>query len=86
MQGVDQYNRLITLFSMSNLLFDKYYKKVAMIHMDLAVTNAYLHYKMDNDSLPLKYTRCTFMERLQNQTITVNCSRKVRQLNTNDKK
>ena len=85
MQGVDQFNRLITLFSMSNLHFDKYYKKVAMILMDLAVTNAYLHYKMDNASLPLKYTRCTFMERLQNQMITVNWSRKVRQLNTNDK-
>ena len=52
MQGVDQFNKLITLFSMSNLHFDKYYKKVAMILMDLAVTNSYLHYKMDNASLP----------------------------------
>ena len=86
MQGVDQYNRLITLFSMSNLHFDKYYKKVALILMDLTVTNVYLHYKIDNASLPLKYTRCTFMEMLQYQMITVDWSIKVRQRHTNDKK
>ena len=84
MQGVAQFNRLLTLFSMADLYFDKYYKKVAMILMDFALTNAYLHYKMDHPNLEKKYTRCTFMEKLQYQMIHVDWAKKARALNRND--
>ena len=49
MQGVDQFNKLLTLFSLANLKFDKYYKKIAMVLLDFAITNAYLHFKIANE-------------------------------------
>ena len=55
-----------------------------MILMDFALTNAYLHYKMDHPNLEKKYTRSTFMEALQYQMIHVDWAKKVRALNRND--
>ena len=63
MQGVDQFNKLLTLHSLASLKFDKYYKKIAMVLLDFALTNAYLHYKIANeDTMDKKYRRVTFME------------------------
>ena len=82
MQGVDQFNKLLTLFSMANLKFNKYYKKIAMVLLDFALTNAFLHFRLANKKrLDKKYTRVTFMERLQEQMISMNWSDKVLQLN-----
>ena len=47
MQAVDQFNRLMSLFSLSEShTFTKYYKKVAMVLMDFVLVNAYLHHKL----------------------------------------
>ena len=81
MQGVDQYNKLLTLFSMANLKWNRYYKKVAMVLLDFAITNAYLHFKMDNNNDDNKHNRSSFMERLQEQMIAMDWSKKARELN-----
>ena len=66
MQGVDQFNKLLTLFSLANLKFNKYYKKIAMVLLDFGLTNAFIHYKLANKgTLDKKYTHVVFMERLQ---------------------
>jgi len=79
MQGVDQFNKLLTLYPMASLKFDKYYKKIAMVLLDFALTNAYLHYKIANkDTVDNKYRRVTFMERLQEQMIETDWAEKVR--------
>ena len=79
MQGVDQFNKLLTLYPMASLKFDKYYKKIAMVLLDFALTNAYLHYKITNkDTVDNKYRRVTFMERLQEQMIETDWAEKVR--------
>ena len=47
MQAVDQFNHLISLFSLAeNHTFTKYYKKIAMVLMDFVLVNAYLHMKI----------------------------------------
>ena len=82
MQGVDQFNKLLTLFSLANLKFNKYYKKIAMVLLDFGLTNAYIHYKLANrGKLDKKYSRVDFMERLQEQMIGKNWSEKVLQMN-----
>ena len=82
MQGVDQFNKLLTLFSLANLKFDKYYKKIAMVLLDFAITNAYLHFKIANEKkMDRKYSRVMFMENLQEQMINVDWSERVRLFN-----
>ena len=84
MQGVDQFNKLLTLYSLASLKFDKYYKKIAMVLLDFALTNAYLHYKIANeDTMDKKYRRVTFMERLQDQMIETDWAEKVRTYDMN---
>ena len=79
MQGVDQFNKLLTLYPLASLKFDKYYKKIAMVLLDFALTNAYLHYKIANEeTMDKKYRRVTFMERLQDQMIETDWAEKVR--------
>ena len=79
MQGVDQFNKLLTLFSLASLKFDKYYKKVAMVLLDFAITNAYLHFQIANNTKNDKnYSRVKFMENLQEQLINVDWAEKVR--------
>jgi len=81
-QGVDQLNKLLTLFSLTNLKFNKYYKKIAMVLLDLALTNIFLHFRLANkDTFDKKYSRVTFMDRLQEQMISMNWYDKVLQLN-----
>ena len=85
MQGVDQFNKMLTLFSLANLKFDKYYKKIAMVLLDFAITNAFLHYRLANEiKKDSKYTRVLFMEKLQEQMINVDWSEKVRRYNMVD--
>ena len=81
MQGVDQFNRLLVLYSMSSLKWDKYYKKIAMILMDFALTNAYIHFCMEDSNKDKKFDRCWFMEELQYQMVQMDWSRKVREMN-----
>jgi hypothetical protein len=84
MQGVDQFNKLLTLYSLASLKFDKYYKKIAMVLLDFALTNAYLQYKIANeDTMDKKYRRVTFMERLQDQMIETDWAEKVRTYDMN---
>ena len=53
MQAVDQFNKLMSLFSLSEAhTFTKYYKKIAMVLMDFVFVNSYLHHKIFADSSP----------------------------------
>ena len=49
MQGVDQFNKLLTIFFLANLKFDKYYKKIAMVLLDFTISNAYLYFEFANE-------------------------------------
>ena len=50
MQAVDQFNGLISLFSLGEShTFTKYYKKIAMVLMDFVLVNAYLHRKIHHE-------------------------------------
>ena len=85
MQGVDQFNKLLTLFSLAKLKFDKYYKKIAMVLLDFAITNAYLHFQIANDTKKdKKYSRVVFMENLQDQMINIDWADKIRRFNMSD--
>ena len=72
MQAVDQFNKLMSLFSLSEAhTFTKYYKKIAMVLMDFVLVNSYLHYKLFVDSSvsveskkKKKITRKKYMENL----------------------
>ena len=47
MQAVDQFNHIISLFSLGEShIFTKYYKKIAMVLMYFVLVNAYLHMKI----------------------------------------
>ena len=47
MQAVDQYNKLMSLFSLAKQhSFTKYYKKIAMVLLDFVLVNSYLHHKL----------------------------------------
>ena len=85
MQGIDQFNRLLVLYSMSSLKWYKYYKKIAMILIDFALTNAYLHFFMEDSKKDKKFDRCWFMEELQYQIVQMDWSRKVREMNFENK-
>ena len=85
MQAVDQFNKLLTLFSLASLKFDKYYKKIAMVLLDFAITNAYLHHKIANNTKDNRqYTRVKFMKNLQEQLIDVDWSEKIRRHQMDD--
>ena len=87
MQGVDQFNKLMSLFSMYKLnTFEKYYKKIAMVLFDFALVNAYQHFRMDNSNLSPKYCRVEFMENLQSQLINCDWDKKVCQMQYQAKK
>ena len=72
MQAVDQFNKLMSLFSLSNAhTFTKYYKKVAMVLMDFCLVNAYLHHKLyvESENISTNKKSCApdrkvFMEKL----------------------
>ena len=72
MQAVDQFNKLMSLFSLSEAhTFTKYYKKIAMVLMDFVFVNLYLHHKIFADSSPSidnkkrkRLTRKKYMENL----------------------
>lgn len=71
MQAVDQFNKLMSLFSLAQAhSFTKYYKKIAMVLMDFVLVNAYLHHKLwmnemkENTSRKKKLTRLKYMENL----------------------
>ena len=72
MQAVDQFNKLMSLFSLAQAhTFTKYYKKIAMVLMDFVLVNSYLHHKLYVDSIPSidrkrrkKITRKKYMENL----------------------
>ena len=85
MQAVDQFNKLLTLFSLASLKFDKYYKKIAMVLLDFAITNAYLHHKIANNTKDNRqYSRVKFMENLQEQLIEVDWAEKIRRHQMDD--
>ena len=85
MQAVDQFNKLLTLFSLASLKFNKYYKKIAMVLLDFAITNAYLHHKIANNTKDNRqYSRVKFMENLQEQLIEVDWAEKIRRHQMND--
>ena len=49
MQAVDQFDRLVSLFSLAKQhAFKKYYNKLAMGLLDFALTNAEIHYFLVN--------------------------------------
>ena len=52
MQAVDQFNKLMSLFSLCEAhTFTKYYKKIAMVLMDFVFVNSYLHHKLFLESI-----------------------------------
>ena len=87
MQAVDQFNKLMSLFSLSNAhTFTKYYKKVAMVLMDFVLVNAYLHHKLYIDSKNSKTfkpdiiaDRTIFMENLIEAMLNTDFSEMVRE-------
>lgn len=72
MQAVDQFNKLMSLFSLCEAhTFTKYYKKIAMVLMDFVFVNSYLHHKLFLESIvspdekrKKKITRKQYMEDL----------------------
>ena len=72
MQAVDQFNKLMSLFSLSEAhTFTKYYKKIAMVLMDFVFVNSYLHHKILIETSPSidnkkkrRLTRKKYMENL----------------------
>ena len=71
MQAVDQFNKLMSLFSLAQAhSFTKYYKKIAMVLMDFVLVNSYLHYKLwmndknKNSARKPKVTRLQYMANL----------------------
>ena len=71
MQAVDQFNKLMSLFSLAQAhAFTKYYKKIAMVLMDFVLVNSYLHHKLwvsdkfKSSTKKPKFTRKKYMENL----------------------
>lgn len=85
MQAVDQFNGLISLFSLGEShTFTKYYKKIAMVLMDLVLVNAYLHRKIhhEQEETPKpkkKLDRKEFMENLIDALINIDWADMVRE-------
>ena len=52
-----------------------------MTLMDFALTNAYIHFCMEDSNKDKKFDRCWFMEELQYQMVQMDWSRKVREMN-----
>ena len=72
MQAVDQYNKLMSLFSLAKQhSFTKYYKKIAMVLLDFVLVNSYLHHKLwinenfkTSEKKPCSIVRKKYMENL----------------------
>ena len=71
MQAVDQFNKLMSLFSLAQAhAFTKYYKKNEMVLMDFVLVNSYLNQKLwvndkfKNSSKKTKLSRRKYMENL----------------------
>ena len=66
MQGVDRHDQMRALFSLVNRHgFKKYYVKIILGLIDMAITNAWIHYKMVNKELCKNpRERYYFMDRL----------------------
>ena len=85
MQAVDQFNGLISLFSLGEShTFTKYYKKIAMVLMDFVLVNAYLHRKIhhEQEESPKpkkKLDRKEFMENLIDALINIDWADMVRE-------
>ena len=85
MQAVDQFNHLISLFSLGEShTFTKYYKKIAMVLMDFVLVNAYLHMKIyqEQELSPKpkkKLDRKEFMENLIDSLINIDWAEMVRE-------
>ena len=92
MQAVDQFNHLISLFSLGEShTFTKYYKKIAMVLMDFVLVNAYLHMKIyqEQEVSPKpkkKLDRKEFMENLIDSLIGIDWAEMVREHEDNQSK
>ena len=84
MQAVDQFNHLISLFSLGDShTFTRYYKKIAMVLMDFVLVNAYLHMKIyqEQELIPKpkkKLDRKEFMENLIDSLVNIDWAEMVR--------
>ena len=74
MQGVDRHDQMRATFSLvARHGFKKYYIKLMLGLMDMAITNAFIHYKLVNPELGTRSTaRYDFMNGLANALCTTN--------------